>query len=146
VAVMNAGRVEQVGLPEEIYRRPASLFVARFLGLQNLIPGEAHSEAGQAFIETALGRFPSPSPASGQVTVLLRPEAASLDGRGSVTIQGRVVERSFRGSTCRVVVEAGGARLAFEFISLLPIPAEGESIRLSFDPGTGIQVIPDGSN
>jgi ABC-type Fe3+/spermidine/putrescine transport system ATPase subunit len=146
VAVMNAGRVEQTGAPQEIYARPASLFVARFLGLDNLVPGTARQEGGQAVVETPLGRFPAPSPASGEVMLLFRPDAASLDGQGSIHLAGRIVEKSFRGSTCRIAVDVEGVRLAFEFLSHLPVPGEGEPIRLSFDPEQGIQIIDRNEN
>ncbi len=54
IAVMRAGRIEQIGSPEEVYRRPASLFVAGFIGQANLIPGTVR-EARRASSATAAG-------------------------------------------------------------------------------------------
>jgi ABC-type Fe3+/spermidine/putrescine transport system ATPase subunit len=140
VAVMNAGKMEQVGTPQIIYRQPASLFVARFLGLNNLLPGTVRRAAHGMSIETPLGPIPIPAGEPGQVTVLLRPDGASLDGRGEWTLEGRLVEHSFRGSTSRVEVEVGATRLAFEFPSTVSIPADGKTLRLSFDPAEAIQI------
>src|SRR5512145_1648316 len=84
VAIMNAGRIEQIGTPVEVYARPASEFVARFLGLPNLIAGTVIScAANVAVIRTALGhlhvttdRTFKPQQA---ITLLIRPDAATLD-------------------------------------------------------------------
>jgi ABC-type Fe3+/spermidine/putrescine transport system ATPase subunit len=141
VAVMNAGRVEQTGSPMEIYRHPATVFVARFLGLTNLLPGQASRRNGRVIVKTALGAIPAPEGVQGEVTVLLRPEEAALNGRGDFILEGTVVEQSFRGSTCRMAIEANGTQLAFEFPSRADLPAEGEPIRLGFETGEGIQFI-----
>ena len=50
VAVMNGGRVEQSGPPQEIYEEPATLFVADFLGVSNLIPAEAPGQGRRAVL------------------------------------------------------------------------------------------------
>jgi iron(III) transport system ATP-binding protein len=70
VAVMLDGRIAQVGTPDEVYTRPATERVARFLGEAVLLPGRA---AGQR-VRTELGDLPIAQPADGEVTVLLRPE------------------------------------------------------------------------
>ncbi len=147
VAVMNVGRVEQIGPPQEIYRRPASLFVARFLGLNNLVPGIARHVDGRTVIETPIGKIPAgaistPTPPLGEVTLLIRPDAASLGDQTGLPLQGRVVETSFRGSTCRVVIDVNDIRLAFEFLSYVAIPGEGEILRLSLDREEAIQILP----
>jgi iron(III) transport system ATP-binding protein len=70
VAVMLAGRIAQVGTPDEVYARPATEQVARFLGEAVLLPGRA---AGSV-VRTELGDLPVAQPADGAVSVLLRPE------------------------------------------------------------------------
>ncbi len=55
VVVMNAGRVEQAGAPQAIYAQPASAFVARFLGLSNLLPGEMLYQEGLPVLQTPIG-------------------------------------------------------------------------------------------
>ncbi|CAG0932874.1 partial sulfate transport system ATP-binding protein, partial [Planctomycetaceae bacterium] len=84
VVIMNAGRIEQIGTPVEVYARPASEFVARFLGLPNLIDGTVISQAANvAVIRTPLGhlhvttdRTFKPQQA---ITLLIRPDAAVID-------------------------------------------------------------------
>jgi putative spermidine/putrescine transport system ATP-binding protein len=77
VVVMNAGRIEQVGPPLEVYRRPGSPFVAGFIGRTNLLTGEA---AGDGSIAVAGRPFDvaGGADATGQVSLSVRPEAAQL--------------------------------------------------------------------
>jgi putative spermidine/putrescine transport system ATP-binding protein len=76
VVVMNAGRIEQVGAPLEVYRRPGSPFVAGFIGRTNLLRGEA---VGDGSIAVAGHPFDvGGADARGAVTVSVRPEAAQL--------------------------------------------------------------------
>lgn len=142
VTLMNAGIVEQIGTPQELYRQPASLFAARFLGLSNLLPGEVEAENGKAVVRTAVGSFPAAQGTPlGKATVLFRPDAMRPGSQGPHTLSGRVVESTFRGSTCRAVIEAAGTQLTFDFLSNVILPAEGERIELSFQAGEALQVL-----
>jgi len=138
IVILDAGRLLQQGEPREVYRLPASAEVARFLGLTNLLPGTP--EAGG--IRTGLGLLPLPAPGVAHPTVLLRPEAARLDGSGSFTLEAVLRERTFRGPTCILVVESGGLRLTFEVPSAATLPPEGAGLRLSFDLPSAFQVLP----
>jgi ABC-type Fe3+/spermidine/putrescine transport system ATPase subunit len=141
VVVMDQGRVAQIGSPQEIYHRPASEFVARFLGFSNILDGEI----SDGKLKTAIGEFEMrdwieeqvdfkklSSRASG-LRILLRPDAMRLDGSGTKRIKGIVTERVFRGSLCRVAVDIEGRALNFDFPSATPIPGVRESIELSFN-------------
>ncbi|MCK5642799.1 MAG: ABC transporter ATP-binding protein, partial [Gammaproteobacteria bacterium] len=141
VVVMDLGRVAQIGTPQAVYSRPASLFVARFLGLDNLLPGKVGKDGDQFTIETPIGRLSTYEQGLGSVTVLIRPDAARLDGQGELQLEGSLVKRSFRGNTCRAVIEINGVRLTFEFLSNTPLPAEGEQVRLGFDSAQAIQIL-----
>jgi len=141
VVVMDLGRVAQIGTPQAVYSRPASLFVARFLGLDNLLTGKVGKDGDQFTIETPIGRLSTYEQRLGSVTVLIRPDATRLDGQGELQLEGSVVKRSFRGNTCRAVIEINGIHLTFEFLSNTPLPAEGEHIRLGFDPAQAIQIL-----
>jgi ABC-type Fe3+/spermidine/putrescine transport system ATPase subunit len=140
VAIMQHGCIEQIGPPELVYRSPVSSFVARFLGMSNLLAGQVvDRESGR--VRTALGEFRTQRPAQGdpEVTVLLRPEAAQwVNGSEDATnlLHGRVVERSFRGAYYRLVVQhASGAQLAFELEGVDgTIPAIGDEVMLSLRP------------
>ncbi len=143
VAVMQAGYIEQIGSPETIYLHPASAFVARFVGLDNLLPAVVTHPAGGTMAHTQQGDFPVPAGADGPATLLIRPDAAGLTaGDGGVALDGRLVERSFRGSQQRVVIDAGGARLTFVFSLWEPLPQPGQPVRVYLDPGRAFQVLP----
>lgn len=145
IVLMNAGSVLQTGAPIDIYRHPGSLFAARFLGLNNLLPGRLLSKTEGNFIETAVGVFPLPAgqpvQAHEQFTVLLRPELAEAGKPGSCQISGKVQSISFRGGTSKVAVISNGLRLEFEFPSSTVLPAAGEELVLSFDPDEALQII-----
>ena len=82
VAIMSAGRIEQVGTPAEIYRSPASRWIAGFVGDVNLLPGTA---AGRR-AETAVGSVPLLVEASGAVDVVIRPEDLRLGAGDAGTV------------------------------------------------------------
>ena len=131
---MQTGKVEQIGRPEEIYKHPATLFAATFLGLTNLIPGIARVEHGQCFVETALGVFLLNNNLEGEVTVLIRPDSASFNDQSGLIIEGELVEKTFRGNLCQATISHKDILLTFNFLSNSDLPSEGESIQLSLDP------------
>jgi ABC-type Fe3+/spermidine/putrescine transport system ATPase subunit len=90
IAVMRAGRVVQVGKPEELYFTPADRWCAEFVGASNVLDGRA----AEGRVETALGTFAA-GEGAGDVGVLVRPELVALaaDGAGDA----EVVERTFLG-------------------------------------------------
>ena len=95
VAVMNQGRLEQIGPPEEIFRHPATSFVATFVGHASFIPGRVDGEE----IETEIGRFAHEhevDPSNTDVVVMIRPDDVKLtpDPHG----QGTIMSREFHGS------------------------------------------------
>jgi len=138
LVVMQAGRIEQAGTPQDIYSRPASSFVASFVGLTNLVEGTA-TPAG---IQTSIGRFPNPEGLTGPVTVLIRPEGARLEQTGSCTLTGTVLERSFRGRSYRLTLDIQGVQLAFDLPSSEPVPAEGQSVQVCLEGEAVLQVFP----
>jgi spermidine/putrescine ABC transporter ATP-binding subunit len=84
IAVMRAGRIEQIGTPSDIYERPATRFVASFIGATNLIDGSIAGEAGGGFtrLDTALGparaRLVNGAAAGRKVALAIRPERIKL--------------------------------------------------------------------
>lgn len=94
VAVMRDGRIEQVGSPEEIYSRPASRWMAEFVGDIEVLPGEARD--GRADCE--LGSFPAEVAHSGPVDVLVRPESLAVGLHGPQgAAAAEVISRRFFG-------------------------------------------------
>ncbi|NIM95479.1 MAG: ATP-binding cassette domain-containing protein [Anaerolineales bacterium] len=142
VVVMEEGKVAQIGTPESIYRKPASLFVARFLGFTNLLPARGEVLEGLSYVETALGRWPWRERIEGEVTVLLRPDSVHLNGAGPCKFTGEIVGRSFRGSVCRTEIITSGFNLNFDLPSTTPIPALGSAVEVSFEPEEALQVFP----
>jgi len=140
VVLLNAGQVEQIGSPQEIYREPASIFAAKFLGMENLIRGVAHQAEGGYVVECSLGNIPLPQTVDGEITLLLRPDAVNLSYQGTCHLDGQVVRRSFRGNSCRITVEVNQTKLTFDFPSNQPVPKVGEGVQLSFDPSEAIQI------
>ncbi len=140
VAVMNAGRIVQIGAPEAVYARPASAFVARFLGLTNLIDAV---RTGAHTVATPLGSFaldPSTNVPPGPSQLLIRPDAARLTGEAN-RLSVLVTDREFRGSRVRLTVEAESAvRLDFEFAAG-SLPSAGERCLLFLDP-TRLTLLP----
>ncbi|MFJ5280368.1 ABC transporter ATP-binding protein [Streptomyces parvulus] len=121
VAVMNAGRVEQLGAPADLYENPRTTFVANFLGTSNLIQAEVDSRSGDDVVVRAAGdklllpgsRCAVPAQAGGKVLVGVRPEKVGLthadeagsipEGRNRVT--GRISNSSFIGVSTQYVVD-----------------------------------------
>jgi ABC-type Fe3+/spermidine/putrescine transport system ATPase subunit len=141
VIILNSGRIEQTGSPQEIYRNPKNVFVARFLGLNNLIAGGAHPAENGAMVETGLGKFYLPQNAAGPVTLLIRPEGARQEGYGALHLEGILLDHSFRGSINRIMLEINQIRLSFDIPANFPLPAVGTPLQISVDPEESIQLI-----
>ena len=159
VIVLRDGRVAQAGAPAEVYAAPATRFVAEFLGLKNILPGVVQREAGRTTALTALGqvplgerlgaanRFVTPG---APVEVVLRPDGARLveagpNGTGGLKLEGKIVEKSFRGNRNLVVLAVGDNRLSFSFPAAQGLPAIGESLHLYLGPAS-IHVMPAASD
>jgi putative spermidine/putrescine transport system ATP-binding protein len=101
IAVMNAGRIEQLDTPQAIYQSPASRFVADFMGESNVIP---------AALAEPLGSDRPPSVA----TLVIRAENLGLEreavGSDGIAIHGRVMAHAFRGETWQLRLNIGAER------------------------------------
>ncbi len=118
VAVMRAGEIEQLGTPREVYARPASPFVASFVGAANLVPGEVLGrENGHVAIGTGQGallvpqRDGAPEEPRRRVQVVVRPEHVVLRADANGGWQGRIVSSSFLGDAVEHVVAVGDLTL-----------------------------------
>ncbi|MFN2587835.1 MAG: ABC transporter ATP-binding protein [Actinomycetota bacterium] len=122
IAVMNAGRMEQVGPPEAVYELPATEFVAGFLGASNLLDGEVEVSGGDlAKVRLAEGGVmtlpPGRLPGSGRVRVGVRPEklhiaAEGAGGKRANSIRATVTASTYTGvSTSFECTTPGGAKL-----------------------------------
>ncbi|HSE92596.1 MAG TPA: ABC transporter ATP-binding protein [Methylomirabilota bacterium] len=151
VAVMRDGRVLQVAAPKDLYERPATRFVADFVGVNNFIPGVCREAAdGVVVVETPLGaicgRRGGAVRAGDRCVVAVRPENVALGGGGDNVFPGRVVLASYLGSTLRYDVEANSNLLVKVDIRdpwhHEPLAA-GAQVTLSFPASTALTLAED---
>lgn len=144
VAVMNKGRVEQIGAPEAIYARPATPFVATFVGEQNILPGRVISITPPlAIIDTAFGAFEGVAgpglAAGGEALLLIRPERLQLAAPTDPgAIGAAVIRRDFEGAVATLVADAGGVGLTAQIPFGANLPESGAMIGLRFDPADAL--------
>jgi iron(III) transport system ATP-binding protein len=116
IVVMNRGRAEQIGTPQDLYRRPASRFVADFIGRSNLVPGQIAGRDGDYALVSALGhiiRAHDPERRFNehqQAILAIRPEAILLssESKGS---SATIRRATYLGSTVEYELEAAGTAL-----------------------------------
>lgn len=116
MAVLDGGVIQQVGTPQELYDRPANLFVARFLGSANIIEGAVDRLGGSPrfHIDTG-GSLPVGNVADGRGSLVLRPQDIQIaDQPGGDLLEGRVLHREFLGSQVRYIVEAAGSEVVVD--------------------------------
>lgn len=110
IAVMAAGRVQQIATPVDLYRRPANLFVADFIGSSNRFAGRVD---GGVFVSELLGKLPGAADAVAMepAHLVVRPEDVRLmsPAEGSGTLRGRVIDVQFKGGLSHVAVDVAGA-------------------------------------
>jgi len=117
VGVMREGRLEQLAPPTEVYSRPATSFVAEFVGLSNRLAGEVRG--GEVIVRGCKLPLVERDTPDGQVVALVRPEAVSLASNapepgteaGSGPLTGTVIAITFLGATSRVTVDLGDTRV-----------------------------------
>jgi iron(III) transport system ATP-binding protein len=130
VAVMNEGRIEQVGTPEETYSRPASRWVASFLGEIEVLPGDA--AAGR--VECELGSLPAEHDVEGPVDVLIRPESVAIGLSGPQNAaDAQVVARRFYGHDQLVELKLPSGRLIHSRRFGFPAWHQGDRVRVWVD-------------
>ena len=141
IAIMNAGVLQQVGPPQDVYEKPANLFVARFIGNppMNTLTGTIAHEPEGVVVAVPGGRIPLPAPlarvvgADGRAVVLgVRPEHLAI-GDGPIAATVSVVESlgHERHVVCRL---EDGQLVTARQPSSVTAPSDGTSVRLSFDP------------
>ncbi len=146
--IMNAGRIEQVGVSQSLYRQPANAFVAHFLGMTNLGRGQVTRD-GQVVSDWGAIRTDTQAYRPGDACrVLIRPEAAQLvvDGdpagndcipAGHTRLRGTLQVRSFRGGRYRVAFQPQtGPTLFFDLPAVVPLnvtPSQQQT--LAIHPG-----------
>jgi ABC-type Fe3+/spermidine/putrescine transport system ATPase subunit len=133
IAVMNEGRIEQIGSPEQVYHAPASRFVAGFIGEANLLEGERVSNR----ITTRSGLQFEHSGADGPIVVVVRPEAvrigAFVAGNGK-RFDGRIEDVTFLGTHVRYLVRlSSGEAMRAYHAGATPAAAIGDVVPVGWD-------------
>ena len=156
IVVMNKGRIEQVGTPDEIYRRPASVFVADFIGSANFLDPTAVTVAdGQARVDVLGSQRELPAAAgaetAGSHVVLVRPEsvqvrhapdAAAIEAAPTESVSGshgRILRTVFYGSVVEYEIDTDAGTIIAEVADPDPngILSEGELVEVDFPRSRG---------
>jgi iron(III) transport system ATP-binding protein len=153
MAVLNKGRVEEVGRPQDLYVRPGSLFVANFMGETNLLPGTVREvRDGTVEVETAVGRVTSAAAPAGvrggeSVTISLRPETIRVgQGVGADRVNvfdGVLHDTIYLGEVAQHQVSLGETTLkAFEMNPKF-VARDGarERAKVWFDPADAVVLV-----
>ena len=138
VAVMFAGRLEQIAPPAELYERPRTARVAEFVGLSNRLRGVA--ERGTALVLDARLPLLAGSTMDGPVTVLVRPEAIQL--KADAAGPGRVVAASFLGSIARIQVLLGDGTMVLAQLPSAEVGhfQHGDAVRVGLKPRPALAI------
>ncbi|MCW5874929.1 MAG: ABC transporter ATP-binding protein [Anaerolineales bacterium] len=139
IAILNAGRLAQIGAPQELYRAPASAFVARFLGMHNLF--SAHVDGGM--LHTPFGALPAPANLPPRVQVLLRSDGLRIGAAGPQVLTGELRGKQFRGSQWLVQLAVQDTQIEIELPSSTALPALGTPLQVSFDLAQAVHIFPD---
>jgi spermidine/putrescine transport system ATP-binding protein len=151
IAVMNRGKVEQISVPEDVYERPTTTFVAGFIGVSNLMPGEVENSSGSGTrvrldagvdVEIAQNGFQ----AGERCHAVVRPEklqirtAEESTGDGWPSVEGTVESSVYLGTATQIVVRLPGD---VPMTVLVPnadeaergrLPGGGEGVKLTWAP------------
>jgi putative spermidine/putrescine transport system ATP-binding protein len=140
IVVMHEGRADQIGSPFDIYNRPASRFVASFVGTLNMLEASVSEpekngidlDGRMITVRDTLGHHPKGKP----VTLALRPEAVSLEARKShdTSLDATIEDVHFLGSVIRTRVALGKNRLSFDTFNdpTQPPPQRGDKVTVHF--------------
>jgi spermidine/putrescine transport system ATP-binding protein len=146
IAVMNRGRIEQLGPPQELYERPATAFVAGFLGVSNLLRGAVEGMNAVRLDSGELVRARIDGH-SGRVAAGVRPEKITLGaGGGSNELSGTISESAYIGVATQVVVRTAAGTIqvfAQNIDSGGRVPAPGTNVVLSWAPESTFVVAGD---
>lgn len=142
IVVMNAGNIEQLGSPEEIYQQPGTFFVAQFMGYSNQIVGEVEAEQdGYVRVSTDAGVLEAKvmGRMSDKAVIAIRPSSITIvtessspeEGAGSVA--GKVVLRTFEGERVNYIIETSLGAIEAEIPVADAAWREGANVRVELD-------------
>jgi spermidine/putrescine transport system ATP-binding protein len=147
IVVMNDGRIEQLGTPTELYERPATAFVAGFLGVSNLLDGTVTGDDRVRLADGTEVGVPRQTldGRRGDVAIGIRPEKIRPDGSEANALTGTVAESAYIGVSTQYIVDtpAGSVSLYVQNDRPgVPALAPGERLTLSWSPESTFVVEP----
>jgi iron(III) transport system ATP-binding protein len=126
LAILLHGQIAQVGTPEEVYLSPRSRAVADFLGDVQYLPGTAMG----TYAASVLGNVPLSSPATGRVSLVVRPEAVVISRERGDGAEGIVRSRQFLGHSCVCTIALDGGETVTARTDPYSAPHTGERVRV----------------
>jgi putative spermidine/putrescine transport system ATP-binding protein len=155
ICLMNNGRIEQIGTPQELYFQPRSAFVAEFLGESNILDGEVAERGATTLVACAGGlRIRAAGdggvPLGEKIRFVVRPESIRLLAPGEEAdnvVAGTLKESVFVGGVSRhfVALPGGGVLSAKQLTSHAPSPRSGEAVRVGWSAGQTLILPADGA-
>jgi spermidine/putrescine transport system ATP-binding protein len=137
IAVMNAGKIDQLGTPTELYETPHTVFVAGFLGISNLLRGTVEGDGAVRLEEGTVVRAPAAAGRSGAVSIGIRPEKVRLGTQEENRLSGEVRESAYIGVSTQYIVDtrAGAITLYVQNAEAgAPSVQPGDQVTLSWSP------------
>jgi spermidine/putrescine transport system ATP-binding protein len=137
IAVMNAGKIDQLGTPTELYETPRTVFVAGFLGISNLLRGTVEGDGAVRLDEGTVVRAPAAAGRSGAVSIGIRPEKVRLGTQEENRLSGEVRESAYIGVSTQYIVDtrAGAITLYVQNAEAgAPSVQPGDQVTLSWSP------------
>ena len=136
IAIMNAGRIEQLGAPTDLYERPQTAFVASFLGISNLLPGTVLGPGRVRLEDGTEVRVPEAilNGRSGKVAVGVRPEKIRLGHGEENKLTGRLLETAYVGVATQYVLETRCGNVSIYVQNSEPGAAEQAPSQISWSP------------
>jgi spermidine/putrescine transport system ATP-binding protein len=146
IAVMNGGRIEQIGDPEQVYDRPTTTFVAGFIGVSNLMPGTVLKTGAKGEVEldsgVTVGTDVNGFAIGDRCHAVVRPEKLTIcaGGRGEPSVEGLVESSLYLGTSTQLIVQLPGE---VRMTVLVPnadeaqrqqLPGGGAKVKLSWAP------------
>ncbi|MBB4581620.1 putative spermidine/putrescine transport system ATP-binding protein [Rhizobium aethiopicum] len=131
IVVMSAAKVEQIGSPVDVYEKPATPFVASFLGRTNIFMGEVKDR----ILNIGGHKVPFDHPVEGRISISVRPEKLRVANASSTGLAGRVMTRVFQGDHWLFEVHTpAGPAVVISQNSGTAVPAVNENICLAMKP------------
>jgi iron(III) transport system ATP-binding protein len=136
IIVMEAGRIAQQGSPQDLYQRPASRFLADFIGDANLVDGEV-VDGGRTFVAADV-RLAIDGAQAGPATLALRPHRLRLVSAGAGRVSGTCHRVDYLGSHLEVLVDTPWGTLLLFTGDDVSAPGAGDAVGVDFDPAAAI--------